>query len=110
MTENVSKEAGLSEVLAEVSILDLGFILKQAFLGLGCLALIIFVGIGIETGAKFAVPGIHVPSWVKWLFWLVVAWGWLAEVTEKTYHHREFSWYFPRLRWWSSLLFAAYLL
>lgn len=28
---------------------------------------------------------------------------------KKSYHHWEFNWYFPKLRWWASFLLAAYI-
>jgi hypothetical protein len=111
MAAAISKEATLSEVLAEVSILDVGLILKQALTGMGCFGIFILIGIGLEAGVNHAVPGFHVPSWLAWLFWLVVAWALLDDFTgDKSYHHWEFGWYFPKLRWWASLLFAAYVL
>jgi hypothetical protein len=110
MAAGVSKEATLSEVLAEVSILDIGVILKQALTMIGCLGILILIGVGVEMGANLAMPSFQVPALAWWLFWFVVVWGWLHEMTgNKTYHRLEFSWYFPKLRWWSSLLLTAYV-
>lgn len=101
MAAAISKEATLSEVLAEVSILDVGAILKRSLAGLGCLAIFFLVVAGLDAGTTYALPDFHPPSWGIWLFWLAIGWGWLASVTEgKSYHHWEYGWYFPKLRWW----------
>jgi hypothetical protein len=108
---NEEKEATLREVLAEVSILDVGRMLKQAFLGAGCFAIfsgIIFfadAAVSETTGWRFSNLGI--PDWV---IWIVFAWmGVAATTTEKSFHEAKMSWYFPKLNWFTSLLFAAYL-
>jgi len=75
MPSGLSKEATLREVLAEVSVLDVGRILKRAFAWLGCFAIIILIGMIADSGASYAMPNFHLPSWVIWLFWLVVLWG-----------------------------------
>ena len=109
MVASISKEAGFKEVLNEVSILDLAQILKQTFASIGCF------GFFVALSALFGWPdgdwlGIekNIPMSVYWVFWVVIVWAWLATVTDhKSYH--EIHWYFPRLRWWASLLLAAYL-
>jgi hypothetical protein len=107
----VTKEAALSEVLAEVSMLDLGKVVKRTLSSLGCLALFLLIsavlGSGVEGGVHYAMPELHVPSW---LIWLAIAWFWIGMLTaDKSYHDWEMSWYFPKLRWRASLLLAAYL-
>lgn len=64
MAAKISKEASLSEVLAEVTILDAGRILKQTFTLVGCLGIYLLIWIGIERGAGLAMPTLHVPSWL----------------------------------------------
>jgi len=105
MDLSISKEEGFKEVIAEVSILDLGGVIKQVIASTGCLA--VFAALGQISSA--AGIDITLPGWGYWVFWLLMVWGCLAAMTERKSYH-EFSWYFPRLRWWASLLFACYFL
>jgi hypothetical protein len=107
MSVHASMEASLAEVLAEVTMLDAGRVLKQTFTVYGCLGIFVLMSIGIERGASYAMPTLRVPSW---LLWLAITWGWVAIATEsKSYHRWEFKLYFPTLRWWASFLLAAYI-
>ena len=99
------KEAELREVLAEVSLLDLARVLKATLASWGCL-LVILVFAPVWDWAFGRVTS----SWSipLWLIWTLILWGALAAATEyKSYH--EFGFYFPKLRWWASLLLAAYV-
>lgn len=104
-----SKEATLREVLAEVSVADLGPMLKRWLANLGCLGVFAvgssLIGVASDaTGIKF--PNWGIPSWV---LWVLIAWLFCYEFTSnKSFHKFEASWYFPKLGWFGSLLLAAY--
>lgn len=105
------KEATLKEVLAEVSLLDLGRMIKEVLLSIGCLAvfwgIIFFASAAITgtTGLRFSHLGI--PDWV---FWLAFAWMMVASATtERSFYEVKISWFFPRLNWFTSFLLAGYI-
>lgn len=105
------KEASLREVLAEVSLLDVGRLLKSAFLVLGCLGIFyaLFFGVGAVASAAtgYTMNDLGIPSWV---IWLLLAWAYVFGATnDRSFHEWNASWYFPKLGWFSSLLLAAYL-
>ena len=105
------KEATLKEVLAEVSLLDVGRMLKEVFLSIGCLAIfwaIFFVADAtVFEPAGWRFSNLGVPDWAIWLFftWIILA----VATTEKSYHEFKASWYFPKLGWFISLLLAGYI-
>ncbi len=109
MEKEPSKEATLKEVLAEVSLADVGGMLKTWLSTLGCL------GIGMAFVLLFtaATQGVGLPDdWgiPGWLVWLVLAWLFVHEATSvRSYHKLDMSWYFPKLGWFGSLLLAAYV-
>jgi hypothetical protein len=104
-----SKEATLKEVMAEVSVADLGPMLKRWLTSIGCLG--IFVAAGFLFDAASNATGLKVPgsSILIRVFWFLFAWGMAYEFTsDKSYHTFQAGWYFPRLGWFGSLLLAAY--
>lgn len=111
MAREPSKEATLKEVLAEVSLIDVGRILKGGLATMGCL-LVFFAVIGaISTATESAGYGLDDLGVPYWPIWLIFAWAMVHSGTSSTsYHQWIMSWYFPKLGWFSSLLLAAYLL
>ncbi|NTZ44046.1 hypothetical protein G7A66_13350 [Altererythrobacter sp. SALINAS58] len=105
------KEATLREVLAEVSLLDVGRLLKSTLLTLGCLgifyAIIFGVGAVASNATGFTVSDLGIPGGV---FWIFVAWVFVFGATsDRSFHEWNASWFFPKLEWFSSLLLAAYI-
>lgn len=104
-----SKEATLREVLAEISIVDLLRMLKKDLARIGCWGLfmvVIALVSAVVTGTKADVESWGIPGWVVWIF---LGWGYAYAMTEShSYHTLEISWYFPKLGWFWSLVFAAY--
>jgi hypothetical protein len=106
------KEASLGEVLAEVSLVDVGRMVKQGATTLGCLG--VFYGLiflfgsiaGRATGFSWSKTGI--PSWT---IWLIIAWAVIYNATsERSFHELNLTWYFPKLGWLSSLILAAFFI
>ena len=102
-----SKEATLKEVLAEVSLADVGGMLKGWLKTVGCLG--IFFGFAFLVGPATEAAGLKLPDWgiPSWLWLLIVPWGVVYAATAETSYH-EISWYFPKQGWFGSLLLAAY--
>lgn len=105
------KEATLREVLGEVSLLDVGRLLKNTFVTLGCLgifyAIIFGVGAVASNATGFKMSDLGIPGWV---IWVLVAWAYVFGATsDRSFHEWNASWYFPKLGWFSSLLLAAYI-
>lgn len=103
------KEARLGEVLAEVSLADIGRMLKGGGASVGCLAVYLMVVLVLISAADATGYGSDqwgIPNWVLWLLivWLCV----YAATSEKSYHESKMSWYFPKLNWLTSLILAAY--
>ena len=108
-----SKEAALKDVLAEVSLTDVGAMLKGWLRTMGCLGIFFAVGFLIDFASDAAgvkLPDWGIPSWVWWwVWWLLIAWMVAYEATShRSYHSFDTSWYFPKLGWFGSLLLAAY--
>jgi hypothetical protein len=106
-----NKEATLKEVLAEVSLADLGPMLRGWLKTLGCLGIFLAVAFVFEVASDAA--GLKLPNWgiPNWVWWLIVAWMIVYETTSgKSYHQVEMNWYFPKQGWFGSLLLAAYAL
>lgn len=106
------KEATLREVLGEVSLLDVGRLLKQTLISLGCLgifyAVIFLTGSVVSNVTGFSFSDLGIPGWV---IWLLLTWFYVGIITsERSFHEINVSWYFPRLGWISSFLFAAYII
>lgn len=106
----VNKEATLRDVLAEVSLVDLGALMKTAFSTLGCVAVlfvpIIFLGefAKSETNGK---PWFGLPDWVSYLF---IAWVFIGSYTaDKSYYEHHFAFYLPKAGFLWSIPIAAYL-
>jgi hypothetical protein len=103
------KEANLKEVLAEVSLVDVGRSIKSGLALMGCYLLFLLVvaavaAFGHNSGYDVS---LGVPSWV---IWLGLAWMYVYSATSSTsYHAFNGGWYFPKLGWFSSLVFASYL-
>lgn len=107
----LEKEATLREVLSEVTLLDIGQLLKNTFVTLGCLGaffvVIILVGSVAGTATGFHFSDLAIPAWA---IWLVITWFYLwASTHDFSYHEFKASWYFPKLGWLGSLVVAAYL-
>lgn len=109
MVAQISKEATVHEVLAEVTMLDLGQTVKHLLSGIGCFLVFVLALTlsGPVTGNWFGIRKI-LPAWSSWIILVLMTWGWIAAVTEhKSYH--ELRWYFPRLKGWASLLLSIYV-
>lgn len=106
---DINREATLREVLAEVSLLDLGALIKKVLMQLGCFGLFGAAGLLLEGSfgmANLGMPNLGVPDWAYWLFFIWIA---IAVYTSgKSYH--QFAWYFPRAGWLGAIPLAAYLL
>lgn len=103
------KEATLGEVLAEVSVADLGSMLKGGLTTMGCWAvfyLVIFLFTTVTDSADIGFESFGVPDWIVWLLfaWMMTH----AATSHRSFH--QLSWYFPKLNWLGSLLLAGYLL
>lgn len=106
-----SKEATLREVLAEVTLLDVGDIFKLVASALGCLGLALIFSLLIGLAVEFFNPtgnsGLAIPEWVVWL---LVLWMFIGGYTsEKSYHEHSFAWYFPKLGWLRSIPLTLYI-
>lgn len=103
------REATLSEVLNEVSLVDLGRMLKRGLAALGCWALfsvIILVVTSVTGTAGVGWDKLGIPSWTIWLLF-----GWMyvyGATSERSFHELKLSWYFPKLGWFTSLLLTGY--
>lgn len=106
-----AKEAMLREVLAEVSVVDVGRKLKSLGAYLGCYLVLIIVVLLVTTissSAGFDFDALGMPTW---LIWLLVGWMYVHGLTsQRSYHELNGSWYFPKLNWLGSLILTAYLL
>jgi hypothetical protein len=104
-----SREATLKEVLAEVSVADIGNMFKGWLKTIGCLALFLAVVFLLDVGLKGAGVsdwGFDIPGWV---WGGLIAWAVIHQATSETSFHRlDWSWYFPKQGWLGSLLLAAY--
>lgn len=104
-----SKEATLGEVLAEVSLIDIGKMLKAGLGVMGCwfvLALVAFMITTATDSAGYGLSDVGVPDW---LVWLLLGWFYVYFTTSQTsYHEWRMSWYFPKVGWLGSLILAAY--
>jgi len=108
--KKLEKEATLREVLAEVSLVDLGGMLKRGFATIGCWTLmfaIIFLITTISEGAGYGWDTLGIPDWI---LWVLIAWLWVHIATsQRSSHEWNVSWYFPKLNWFGSLFLSAYL-
>ena len=84
---DINREATLREVLAEVSLLDLGALIKKVLMQLGCFGLFGAAGLLLEGSfgmANLGMPNLGVPDWAYWLFFIWIA---IAVYTSgKSYH------------------------
>jgi len=103
------KEATLGEVLAEVSLVDVGRMLKRGLATLGCWALFyvfIIVITSVTDSAGVGWDKLRVPGW---LVWVLIGWAYVYGATsERSFHQLKMSWYFPKLNWLTSLLLTGY--
>lgn len=94
--------------MSEVTLVDLGGLLKVVFANLGCFAIfwvIIFVVDTATAGAGFG-------NWsvINWIIWPLILWGIVYEyMSDRSYHEWKVGWYFPKLNWLGSLILSAYL-
>ena len=103
-----SKEATLREVLSEVSLADLGDLLKSLSFSIGCIGLFVAVGFAFVTGASFAgfETNWNIPDWVIWLLGLWIFFG--AYTENQSYHEHIFRIYMPKLGWVFSIPIALW--
>ena len=105
----VSKEATLREVMAEVSIADLGGQLKTALKGLGCLAIwLVALALIDAFGDNIpAINNIHFPRlvWIAILVGFVVA----STLVERSYHDWKFQFWFPKVGFLGWLFLTTYI-
>ena len=105
-----SNEATLGEVLSEVTLADVGRKLKKGAGLLGCYAVFLIVILAITSVGKstgYDLDQLGIPSWI---IWLLLAWVYVYGATsERSFHTIDTSWYFPKLKWFGSLVLAAYL-
>jgi len=108
--DRVIEEATFGEVMSEVSLADVGRMLKAAFSSLGCWIVYLVVMSGIIwsgeafTGLSFDV---HIPTYA-WEFF--VAFIVISTTTHKTSHYKyQADWYFPKLGFIGWILTAAYV-
>lgn len=107
--KELEEDARLGEVLAEVSVADIGRMLKTGGASFGCLAVYLLVIVAIISVADATGYGSEAWGIPDWVFWLLIVWLFVYAVTSQTsYHVWKMSWYFPKLNWLSSLLLAAY--
>jgi hypothetical protein len=107
MSQWVSKEATLAEVMAEVSLADAGRVLKSTLAGVGSLVLLIAI-IGIVSAVAhpfvpdFTVPGV---VWRAIVVFVVVS----VFTADKSWHGWTIGFYFPKLRFFGWLMLTAYI-
>ena len=103
----ISKEATLREVLAEVSVLDLGGQIKTVLASIGCLGVFLVISSGIGAGVSAIAPDLTVPD-VVWRAMLVFIFV-MAFTENKSYHEFRFEWYFPKLGFGGWVTLTAYI-
>ena len=94
--DELSKEAALKEVLAEVSLADVGAMLAGWLKAVGCLG--VFFGMCFLVEVATDTAGLKLFDWdVPTWFWLLAApWAIVHAATAETSYH-VISWYFPKL-------------
>jgi hypothetical protein len=106
-----SKEATLREVLAEVSVLDVGAAFKNVMVQLGCVGIFIIISVVVGQGVDL-VSSSESSDWgiPNWAIWLAIIWVFTAAYTsDYSYHDHRFAWYFPKLGWLGSIPLALYI-
>jgi hypothetical protein len=108
--EKIDHEATLREVLAEVSLLEVGALIKSSLVTMGCMGVLVAIVLLIDTGTGSSdwISSWGIPGWAWWLFFIWLALG--AYTYEKSYHEHRFAWYFPRTGYLGSIPIAIYLL
>ncbi|MBO9380067.1 hypothetical protein GG804_25185 [Sphingomonas histidinilytica] len=101
---SIDHEATLAEVFQHVTLNDVGASLKSWVIMMMIYGLLAGCGLVLET----VVGDSEAWSGYSFLVWVFLAWaGAHASFSERSFHKADLSYFFPRLRWWSSFVLAV---